>query len=75
MPIKNNPREEILEALEDLPESELEEILDFVKFLQKKRIYFFWPEPFLPSSPAKRSGKDMGLSGRESICVITEAIS
>ena len=36
MPIKNNPREEILEALKDLPESELEEILDFVKFLQKK---------------------------------------
>jgi len=36
MPIKNNPREKILEALKDLPESELEEVLDFVKFLQAK---------------------------------------
>jgi len=36
MPIKNNPKEKILEALKDLPESELEEVLDFVKFLQAK---------------------------------------
>ena len=36
MPLRNNKKEEILELLDKLPDSRIEEVLDFVEYLRIK---------------------------------------